>query len=286
VWASGAKVVDSIVFDGVHIGKDAVVRRAILDKEVVVDDGATVGVDPVADRDRGFTVTDSGITVVGKGIRVRPSPPHVARAWFGCPHGPLLVVLDVDSTLIENEVIELLAEEAGSHRPGRRDHVPGDEWRTRLRAEPARAGGDPARRSRIRPRSRGARRRVEVTQGRARDDRGVQASGGVVGVVSGGFHEIIDPIASELGLDLWRANRLEVQDGDAHGALLGPSSTPRRRHRPSGVGGQQWHSAPRRRSRRRRRQRPGDDGRSPGCRRFDAKAPVRGRRGCLLDIGT
>jgi glucose-1-phosphate adenylyltransferase len=68
---SGAKVVDSIVFDSARIGQDAVVRRAILDKEVVVDDGATVGVDPVADRDRGFTVTDSGITVVGKGIRVR-----------------------------------------------------------------------------------------------------------------------------------------------------------------------------------------------------------------------
>jgi glucose-1-phosphate adenylyltransferase len=68
---SDAKVVDSIIFDGVHIGKNAVIRRTILDKEVVVDDGATVGVDPVADRDRGFTVTDTGITVVGKGIRVR-----------------------------------------------------------------------------------------------------------------------------------------------------------------------------------------------------------------------
>jgi glucose-1-phosphate adenylyltransferase len=68
---SAAKVVDSIVFDSVQIGKNAVIRRAILDKEVVVDDGATVGVDPVADRDRGFTVTDTGITVVGKGVRVR-----------------------------------------------------------------------------------------------------------------------------------------------------------------------------------------------------------------------
>lgn len=68
--SSGAMVVDSIVFDGVSIGKDARVNRAILDKEVVVDDGATVGVDAVADRARGFTVTESGITIVGKGIRV------------------------------------------------------------------------------------------------------------------------------------------------------------------------------------------------------------------------
>ena len=67
---SGARVVNSIVFDGARIGKNAVVQRAILDKEVVVEDGAQVGVDPYADRDRGYTVTDSGITVVGKGVRV------------------------------------------------------------------------------------------------------------------------------------------------------------------------------------------------------------------------
>jgi glucose-1-phosphate adenylyltransferase len=72
-WAtveSGARVVDSIVFDAVQIGMDAVVQRAILDKEVVVEAGASVGVDQDADRARGYTVTESGITVVGKGIHV------------------------------------------------------------------------------------------------------------------------------------------------------------------------------------------------------------------------
>ena len=64
---SGAKVVDSIVFERVHIGENAVIQRAILDKDVVIAPGATVGVDHDADRARGFTVTDSGITVVGKG---------------------------------------------------------------------------------------------------------------------------------------------------------------------------------------------------------------------------
>ena len=68
---SGAKVVDSVVFERVTIGANAVVQRAILDKDVVVDPGATVGVDHDADRNRGFTVTDSGIVVVGKGVRVR-----------------------------------------------------------------------------------------------------------------------------------------------------------------------------------------------------------------------
>jgi len=60
-------VVDSVVFERVRIGENAVVQRAILDKDVVISPGATVGVDHDADRARGFTVTDSGITVVGKG---------------------------------------------------------------------------------------------------------------------------------------------------------------------------------------------------------------------------
>jgi glucose-1-phosphate adenylyltransferase len=67
---SGAMVVDSVIFERVHIEPNAVVRKAILDKDVVVAAGATVGVDADADRARGFTVTDSGITVVGKGVHV------------------------------------------------------------------------------------------------------------------------------------------------------------------------------------------------------------------------
>lgn len=66
----GAEVVDSIVFEKVTIGEDARVSRAILDKGVVVAPGATVGFDPELDRSRGFTVTESGITVVAKGLVV------------------------------------------------------------------------------------------------------------------------------------------------------------------------------------------------------------------------
>jgi glucose-1-phosphate adenylyltransferase len=67
---SGATVSDCVVFERARIEPNAVVRRAILDKDVVIGAGAQVGVDPVADRARGLTVTESGITIVGKGVYV------------------------------------------------------------------------------------------------------------------------------------------------------------------------------------------------------------------------
>ena len=73
-WAivgSGAHVADSILFDRARIDAGATVQRAILDKEVVVEAGVRIGVDRAEDLARGFIVTDSGITVVGKGSRVR-----------------------------------------------------------------------------------------------------------------------------------------------------------------------------------------------------------------------
>ncbi|WP_104134159.1 glucose-1-phosphate adenylyltransferase [Cryobacterium sp. Y62] len=69
---SACEVVDSIIFDRVQIRPGAIVRRAVLDKEVIVEAGATVGVDRNRDLDRGFSVTESGITVVGKGVLVTP----------------------------------------------------------------------------------------------------------------------------------------------------------------------------------------------------------------------
>ena len=52
--------------NGVDVGRGAVVRRAIIDKNVVVPEGAQIGVDLAADRER-YTVTDSGLVVIGKG---------------------------------------------------------------------------------------------------------------------------------------------------------------------------------------------------------------------------
>ncbi len=131
-----------------------------------------------------------------------------------------LVVLDVDSTLIEDEVIELLAEEAGSG-----EIVAGITFRAMngeldfeqsLRERVATLAGLPAEVfDRVRA-------RVTVTRGVPELVAGVQAAGGKVAVVSGGFHEIIDPLAERLGLDHWRANRLAVADGRLTGDVIPP----------------------------------------------------------------
>jgi len=67
---SGAVVEDCVLMNDVEIGDGAVVRRAIIDKNVRVPPGARVGVDLEQDRARDFTISDSGIVVLGKGAIV------------------------------------------------------------------------------------------------------------------------------------------------------------------------------------------------------------------------
>jgi glucose-1-phosphate adenylyltransferase len=62
---SYALVEDSVLFPGVAVGRNAVVRRAIIDKNVTIPEGYQIGVDPELDRGR-FHVTGSGIVVIGK----------------------------------------------------------------------------------------------------------------------------------------------------------------------------------------------------------------------------
>jgi len=131
----------------------------------------------------------------------------------------LLVVLDADSTLIRNEVIELLADEAGrgpevaaATEAAMRGEVDfAESLRSRVRAL---AGVPTSAFARVIS-------RIEPTPGVRELIAAVHERGGLVGVVSGGFHEILDTVAPALGVDLWRANRLEQVDGTLTGAVDG-----------------------------------------------------------------
>lgn len=130
-----------------------------------------------------------------------------------------LVVLDADSTLIRNEVIELIADEAGrgaevtaATEAAMRGEV---DFATSLRSRVRALEGVPV--------SAFAHvlSRIEPTPGVRELTAEVHARGGRVGVVSGGFHEILDTIAPQLGADVWRANRLAVRDGRLSGEVDG-----------------------------------------------------------------
>jgi glucose-1-phosphate adenylyltransferase len=64
---SYSHVQDSILFEGVDVGRHARIRRAIIDKGVRVPPGMEIGYDLELDRRRGLTVTDSGVVVIAKG---------------------------------------------------------------------------------------------------------------------------------------------------------------------------------------------------------------------------
>ena len=67
---SFAQVTESVVMDRCRIGRKAIVHRAILDKNVIVEDEAEIGVNHEKDSARGFYISEGGIVVVPKGTRV------------------------------------------------------------------------------------------------------------------------------------------------------------------------------------------------------------------------
>jgi glucose-1-phosphate adenylyltransferase len=69
---SGTTIDDSVLLDGVEVGRGCTIKRAIIDKEVYVPENTSIGVDHDHDRERGFMVTESGLTVVAKSQVVAP----------------------------------------------------------------------------------------------------------------------------------------------------------------------------------------------------------------------
>ncbi len=131
-----------------------------------------------------------------------------------------LICFDVDSTLIQNEVIEMLAAYAG-----REDEVAAVTERA-MRGEldfseslhervKALEGLDASVVDRVAD-------NVQLTAGARTTIRTLKRLGYKTGVVSGGFIQVIEPIARELGLDFARANTLEIRDGKLTGRVIGP----------------------------------------------------------------
>ncbi|HLS03890.1 MAG TPA: glucose-1-phosphate adenylyltransferase, partial [Actinomycetales bacterium] len=66
----------SVLMDDVFVGRHAQIDRASIDKNVIVEEGARVGLDSEHDRARGFTISESGLTVVPKGVVIRADRPR------------------------------------------------------------------------------------------------------------------------------------------------------------------------------------------------------------------
>lgn len=130
-----------------------------------------------------------------------------------------LLVADVDSTLIADEVIELLADAAGTRAQvaeiTARAMAGELDFAHSLRERVATLRGLPV--SVIEHTI----DRVTPSPGLADLVAAVHARGGRIGAVSGGFSQVLDVLAPRFGLDIWRANDLEIVDGRLTGAVRG-----------------------------------------------------------------
>lgn len=131
-----------------------------------------------------------------------------------------LIVFDVDSTLIQGEVIEMLAQRVGAEASvaaiteaamrGELDFAESLTQRVAtLAGLPSEVIHDVA-------------EQIELTPGARTTIRTLRRLGFHCGVVSGGFRQVIEPLAEELMLDFVAANHLEIVDGKLTGRVIGP----------------------------------------------------------------
>lgn len=138
-----------------------------------------------------------------------------------------LVVLDMDSTLIQQEIIDELAALHGvkdkvsaiTHKAMNGELNFEESLRARvdlLKGAPESVFQD-------------VRKNIELTEGASRFCKILKRLGYRMAVISGGFIRVVEPIARELGLDYHFANRLEVKEGKLTGGLVGPIVGPQRK---------------------------------------------------------
>lgn len=130
------------------------------------------------------------------------------------------MVFDVDSTLIEDEVIELLAEAAGKREEVKAitdAAMAGDlDFSQSLAARVAMLAGvsETVLTETL--------ARVRVTPGARELIAAIHRADGKVAAISGGFSQVLEPLAKDLQLDFYRANTLEITDGKLSGKTVGP----------------------------------------------------------------
>ncbi|MFZ5869976.1 MAG: phosphoserine phosphatase SerB [Actinomycetota bacterium] len=199
-----AEIAGRVAAHGANIDR---IRRLARDPVTAVELDVSGSMDPV-DLRRALAVEAARL-----GVDVAVSPAGLAR------RGRRLVVMDVDSTLITAEVIELLAARAGREAEvaeiterAMRGEL---DFAASLHERVARLAGLDARVLDE------VRAEVRLTPGARTLVRTLHRLGFTLGLVSGGFAEVVEPLAADLGISLVRANRLEVADGVLTGRVLG-----------------------------------------------------------------
>ncbi|BCW58901.1 phosphoserine phosphatase SerB [Arthrobacter sp. StoSoilB20] len=211
---------------GVHLSLESLVNL----RKVLADAGAAVSSESHSG-DHRFSVVTAGLASGSEALvdlaGVRRNVAAAASAGIDTAIVPeelrqasrKLLIMDVDSTLIQQEVIELLAAHAGKREEvaavteaAMRGEL---DFAQSLHARVAVLAGLPM------DVVESVRQEVRLSLGAAELVAAFKDAGHVVAVVSGGFNQILRPIAEELGLDHWIANELEIVDGVLTGKVLG-----------------------------------------------------------------
>ena len=129
-------------------------------------------------------------------------------------------MMDVDSTLIQQEVIDLLAGYAGVMPEVKEITEQAMAGKLDFKQSLAKRVGLLEGLSDeifqwLKP-------QIELTPGVQELIAAVHRNDGKIGAVSGGFSQVLEPLANEIGLDYWMANSLEVIDGKLTGSMVGP----------------------------------------------------------------